>query len=274
MQTMLMPVLVTAFAGLATVAGAALVVDRYSRKSKLVAASLGFATGVMLSIALGELLPEGVEIGSEAWGPIAGTLLPVGLFIAGALLSWGLDVLSPHEHHGHGESTCSEGVVHEEPGHFIDPEFESHDIAQAGKGMVVALLLHNIIEGMATGMTAAGDLRLGIGMAIAIALHNVPIGATLALPVGYGGSKSKAILTALVVGLVQPLGALVEVLFFGSSGSPVVMGMLTSFVAGILVYISFDELWPAAQHSGGRSRSIAMLFLGICFMLVTERIFG
>lgn len=273
MQTILMPVLVTALAGLATVIGASLVFTRFSQKSKLVASSLAFATGVMLCIALGELLPEGVEIGTEAWGDVAETLVPVGLFVAGALLSWLLDIVFPHEHE-HDCEECSEGVVHEEPGHFIDTEFEKHDIGRAGTGMVLALMLHNIVEGMATGMTAAGNLRLGIGMALAIALHNIPIGATLALPIGYGGSKSKAILTALLVGLTQPLGALIGVLFFGASTSPVVMGMLTSFVAGILVFISFDELWPAAQHSGGRSRSILMLLLGICFMLVTERMFG
>ncbi len=272
MHIVLMPVLVTACAGLATVLGALLVFTRFSQKSKLVASSLAFATGVMLCIALGELLPEGVEIGVEAWGAVPGTLIPVGLFGMGALLSWVLDIVFPHEHE-HGSAECSEGVVHEEPGHFIDTEFERHDIDRAGKGMVLALMLHNIVEGMATGMTAAGDLRLGLGMALAIALHNIPIGATLALPVGYGGSKGVAIWTALLVGLTQPLGALIGVLFFGVSASPVVMGMLTSFVAGILVFISFDELWPAAQHGGGRSRSILMLLVGICFMLVTERLF-
>lgn len=275
MHALLMPILVTALAGLATVVGASFVFTRFSKKSKLVSASLAFATGVMLVIALGELLPEGIEVATEAWGSVGGVLVPVAIFVVGALLSWFLDIVFPHEHH-HDTSECNEGVIHEEPGHYIDTEFEKHDhdIARAGKGMVIALMLHNIVEGMATGMTTAGNLRLGIGMALAIALHNIPIGATLALPVSYGGSKKVALLTALAVGLTQPVGALLGGLIFGAAASPVVMGMLTCFVAGILVYISFDELWPAAQHSGGRSRSIFVLLLGICFMLVTEGLLG
>ncbi len=266
------PLLVTGLAGLATVIGALLVFTKLSKRSNFVEYSLAFATGVMLTIALGELLPESINDMIDSWGQVSGTLMAIAMFGAGALISWILDIAFPHEHE-HACVECNEGSLHEEPGHFIDTAFEQrHEIERAGMGMVFALMLHNVIEGMATGMTTVGNVRLGIGMGLAIALHNIPIGATLALPVAYGGSKRKAVLWALLVGLTQPLGALLGLLLFGTEASPFVMALLNSFVAGILVFITFDELWPAARSGGGRSRSIFMLLVGIAFMGLTENL--
>lgn len=248
-------VLVTLIAGLSTVIGALLV--SHVRKNTFEVVSLAFATGIMLMIAIGELLPEA----TEALG-IPATL---GLFVLGALLSLILDIVIPHHHHDDDDDDHEEN-----PGHYID-DCECAHGETISHGMIIALLLHNIIEGLATGVTVVSDARLGMSMALGIALHNIPIGATLAISVrSAGGKRSKAILSSILVGLSQPIGALVGVLFFQGSAMDSVLCACMAVVAGILVFISFDELWPAARLSGSRKLTIIALLVGMCFIPLTE----
>lgn len=248
-------VLVTLIAGLSTVIGAVLVSK--VRKNTFEVTSLAFATGIMLMIAIGELLPEATEV--------LGIPMTLALFVVGALLSLFLDIVIPHHHHDDDDDH------EEEPaGHFID-DCECAHGQTISKGMIIALLLHNVIEGLATGVTVVSDSRLGISMALGIALHNIPIGATLAISVrSAGGKRSKAIWDSALVGLSQPVGALVGVLFFQGSSMSGILSACMAIVAGILVFISFDELWPAARLSGSRKLTIIALLIGICFIPITE----
>lgn len=247
-------ILVTLVAGLSTMVGALLV--SHVRKNSFEVISLAFATGIMLMIAIGELIPEATEA--------LGIPLTLVLFVAGALLSLVLDVVIPHHHHEDDDDH------EEEPGHYID-DCECAHGETISRGMIIALLLHNILEGLATGVTVVSDSRLGISMAIGIAIHNIPIGATLAISVrSAGGKRTKAILDSALVGLSQPLGALVGVLFFQGSSMGGILSACMAIVAGILVFISFDELWPAARLSGSRKLTIIALLIGICFIPITE----
>lgn len=252
---MLTPILVTAIAGLATVIGAILI--NPNKTSKLEACSLAFAAGIMLTISLGDLLPQAME----AVG------IPLGLLflIIGATLSLILDVLFPH-HHDHDEGH----ELEKEPGHYINVCECSHQ-HEISRGMIVALLLHNIIEGLATGVTVVSNTRLGINMAIGIALHNIPIGATLAVSVmSAGHNKSNAVLKSAIVGLAQPVGAFIGAVIFRGAISSSALSACMAIVAGILVFISFDEMWPAARSCGSRNLTIGALLVGICFIPLTE----
>lgn len=250
------PIIVTSIAGLSTVIGAALI--KRVRNTTVSACSLAFATGIMLMVALGELIPEAFEVLGE-------TKVLV-LFAAGACLSLVLDLVLPH-HHEHDEKE-------EVPGHYLE-DCECVHGHELSHSIVIALVLHNVLEGFATGATVVSDFALGITMAIGIAIHNIPIGTTLAVSaISAGKSRGKALGMAALVGLSQPLGALVGLLCFGSSVSQVVLSVCMSIVAGILVFISFDELWPAAKKGGSRNITIIALIVGICFIPLTEKLVG
>lgn len=242
-------IIVTLIAGLSTVLGAFLACKVKNKNAS--SFSLAFATGIMLMIALGEMLSESFEG--------IGTIYTLIFMVLGALISLGLDLIFPHHHD-----------EEEEPGHYIN-ECECSHNHEISKGMVLALVLHNIIEGLATGMTTEGNLRLGISMALGIAIHNVPIGATLAVSVmSAGESIWQAIKKATFVGLAQPLGALFGVLFLQGKQASTVLCSSMAVVSGILVFISFDELWPAARKAGSRNMTIFALLLGICFIPLSE----
>lgn len=246
------PIIVTLLAGLSTVIGALFV--KRVRNTWISAFSLAFATGIMLMIALGELVPEAFEAIGEIKTLV---FLAVGVF-----LSLILDVVFPHHHH-HDE---------EAPGHYLEDCECVHDHDES-LGIIIALVLHNILEGFATGVTVATDIGLGITMAIGIAIHNIPIGTTLAVSIISSGKKrSNAIITSALVGLSQPLGALVGMTVFGVNVSSAVLAVCMAIVAGIMVFISFDELWPAARKSSSRNLTIVALVIGICFIPITEMI--
>ncbi len=242
-------ILVTMVAGLATTLGAVLA----SRvKGKIFQSfSLAFATGIMLMISLGEMLPDAFEAIGIPW-----TLV---FMVVGAFLSLALDLLFPHHHD-----------EEEEPGHYIN-ECECSHSETISHGMVVALVLHNILEGIATGVAVESDLRLGLSMALGIAIHNVPIGATLCVSLmSAGEGRGKAILNAVLVGLSQPLGAVLGLLVLTGNSAQSALNVCMALVSGILIFISFDELWPAARKTGSRNMTIVALLLGICFIPISE----
>lgn len=241
--------LVTLVAGLSTTLGAILA-SKVKGKS-FQSFSLAFAAGIMLMISLGEMLPTSFEG--------IGTPLSLVLMIAGAFLSLALDLLFPHHH-----------KEEEEPGHYIN-ECECSHSHTISHGMVIALILHNVIEGIATGVAVESDLRLGLSMALGIAIHNVPIGATLCVSLmSAGESRGKAILNAVLVGLSQPLGAILGLLVLTGNSAQSGLNACMALVSGILIFISFDELWPAARKNGSRNMTIIALLLGICFIPISE----
>ena len=256
----MIPVIITLIAGLATVIGALFAGEKHNDNAR--SFSLAFATGIMLMISLGELFGESSET--------IGIPLALLMIVCGALISLILDILLPH-HHDHDNH---EEHHLEEPGHYI-LECECSHKNSISRGMIVALLLHNLIEGLATGTTASSDIRLGISMALGIAIHNIPIGTTLAVSeISAGKKKSGAILTAALVGLSQPLGALMGLVLLKGLMNPSVMGVCNGLVSGILIFISFDELWPASRETGSRNMTIFALLAGICFIPLTECLFG
>ncbi len=241
--------LVTLIAGLSTVLGALLTFKIKNKTFQSV--SLAFATGIMLMIALGEMLPEAFEA--------IGTPFSLLFMTLGALISLILDLLFPHHHD-----------EDEEPGHYIN-ECECSHSHTLSRGMVMALVLHNIIEGAATGLALETNLSLGVELALGIAIHNVPIGATLGVSlISAGENKGKAILKVILVSLSQALGAVFGLLAISGAEAQEVLKASMALVSGILIFIAFDELWPAARRDGSRKMTIISLLVGICFIPITE----
>ena len=111
---------------------------------------------------------------------------------------------------------------------------------------------------------------LGISIALAIAIHNIPEGIAISIPVYYStGSRKKAFLTALFSGLSEPLGAIAAMAVLGRLITDTMFGIIFGAVAGIMVYISLDELLPTSREYGERNLSLLGLILGMAVMAIS-----
>ena len=134
----------------------------------------------------------------------------------------------------------------------------------------MAIAIHNFPEGLATFMSAVADPALGLTIAVAIAIHNIPEGISVAVPIYYAtGSRGKAIGYALLSGIAEPLGALVGALILLPFLNDAIMGFVFAAVAGIMVYISIDELLPTAEKYGEHHYSIYGLIAGMAIMAIS-----
>jgi len=143
-----------------------------------------------------------------------------------------------------------------------------------GMFSALAIAIHNFPEGLATFIGALEDPTLGISIAIAIAIHNIPEGIAVAVPIYHAsGSKKKAIGYTMLSGLAEPIGAIIGYVLLRSIFTETTFGLLFASVAGIMVYISLDELLPAAEKYGKHHLSISGLVLGMAIMALSLILF-
>ncbi len=140
-------------------------------------------------------------------------------------------------------------------------------LKRVGLVSALAIVVHNMPEGLATFVGALADPALGLTIAVAIAIHNIPEGIAVAVPLYAGtGDKRKSFLVALGSGLAEPIGAFVGFLLFRPFISDALMGIIFAAVSGIMVFISLDELLPSAEKQGEHHIVIAGLILGMAIM--------
>jgi len=141
----------------------------------------------------------------------------------------------------------------------------------------LAIGIHNFPEGLATFLAALENPHLGIAIAIAIALHNIPEGISVSVPIFYAtGSRKRAFIYSALSGLAEPVGAIIAYaairLCIGGDGTaipPEIMGILFGGVAGIMVYISLDELLPTSRAYGKGHDSLLGLVGGMLVMAIS-----
>ena len=134
----------------------------------------------------------------------------------------------------------------------------------------IALAIHNFPEGVATFVAALEDPKLGISIAFAIALHNIPEGIAVSMPIYHAtGNRKKAFMYSFLSGIVEPLGAFVGYLFLIPYMGDGTMGLLLSGVAGMMIFISIDQLLPAAEEYGEHKMSMYGVLLGMLIMAVS-----
>ena len=132
----------------------------------------------------------------------------------------------------------------------------------------------NFPEGIATFTAALAEPSLGVAIAIAIAIHNIPEGIAVSVPIFYAtGDRKKAFLYSFTSGISEPVGALVGYLVLAPIMSPAVFGILFAGVAGIMVFISLDELLPAAEQYGEHHLCIYGLISGMIVMALSLLLF-
>ena len=267
--------LLTLVAGLATGVGGAIImfVKRFS--PKVLSAALGFSAGVMIFISLVELFPESRHSLSLLFGERLGMLYTMLAFFGGMGVIALIDHLVPSYENPHEVNQLTievhnnaVGLENSLPDSTTTPENkESKKLLRLGLLSSIVIAVHNFPEGLATFVTAMEEPTLGLSIAFAIALHNIPEGIAVAIPIYYATKRrSKAVWNATLSGLAEPLGGIVGFVLLSRLLSDSFLGIILASVAGIMVYISLDELLPTAENYGAHHIAIIGVITGMAFM--------
>lgn len=256
----------TLFAGLSTGIGSAMAFFAKRTSTRFLAISLGFSAGVMIYVSFVEIFAKARTALTGEYGNIEGTWYTIMAFFGGILFIALIDkfipsVENPHEMHSIEEMTGAR-------------DKKGKKLMRMGMFTALAIGIHNFPEGLATFTAAIEDPGLGIAIAVAIAIHNIPEGIAVSVPVYYAtGDKKKAFRLSFLSGLSEPIGALVGYLLLMPFMGPLVFGLVFAAVAGIMVFISIDELLPAAREYGEHHLSIYGLVAGMAVMAVSLMMF-
>jgi ZIP family zinc transporter len=256
----------TLFAGLSTGIGSAIAFFAKKTNTAFLSVALGFSAGVMIYVSFVEIFVKAKTELTAELGDGAGYWATAAAFFGGILFIAIIDRLipsveNPHEMHKVEEMADAQAR-------------KDKKLMRMGLFTALAIAIHNFPEGLATFTAALTDPGLGIAIAVAIAIHNVPEGIAVSVPVYYAtGSRKKAFWLSFLSGLAEPVGALVGYLILMPFLSPVVFGVLFAGVAGIMVFISLDELLPAAEEYGEHHLSIYGLIAGMAVMAVSLLLF-
>jgi ZIP family zinc transporter len=256
----------TLFAGLSTGIGSAIAFFARRTNTKFLSVSLGFSAGVMIYVSFMEIMVKARDELTSELGVRGGYWLTVIAFFGGILLIGVIDKLIPTIENPHEIRRI------EEMGD--NPRMKNQKLMRMGLFTALAIAIHNFPEGLATFTAALTEPGLGIAIAVAIAIHNIPEGIAVSVPVYYAtGNKKKAFRLSFLSGLAEPVGALVGFLVLMPFITPVVFGILFAAVAGIMVFISLDELLPSAREYGEHHLSIYGLMGGMVVMAVSLLLF-
>ena len=256
----LIPFLLTLGAGLATGIGSALAFFARRTNKRLLSFSLGLSGGVMIYVSFVELFRQAEATLSAAWNGRMGTVLTVACFFGGILLIGIIDRLVPSFENPHEAHRAEE----------MDEQPRNPRLMRMGVMTALAIGIHNFPEGVATFTAAIDNMTLGVAIAVAIAIHNIPEGIAVSIPIFYAtGDRRRAFRLSLLSGLAEPVGALLAWLVLMPFMSPTLMGCVLAGVAGIMVFISIDELLPAAREYGEAHISIYGVVAGMALMAVS-----
>jgi ZIP family zinc transporter len=257
----------TLFAGLSTGIGSALAFFAKRTNTRFLSVSLGFSAGVMIYVSLVEIFMKAKTELVGVYGLREGYWFTVLAFFSGIALIAFIDKLIPSQENPHE----IKGIEEIDPA--VDPG-KSQKLMRMGLFTALAIGIHNFPDGLATFTAAITSPELGIAIAVAIAIHNIPEGIAVSVPVYYAtGSKRKAFWLSFTSGLAEPVGALVGFLILMPFLSPALFGVLFAAVAGIMVFISLDELLPTAEKYGEHHLSIYGLIAGMAVMAVSLLLF-
>jgi len=256
----LIAILMTLLAGLSTGIGSVLAFVTKRTSPKFLSGSLGFSAGVMIYVSFMEIIPKARESMIEGSSHVAGHWLTVGAFFAGIIFIGLIDKVVPEYENPH-EVKDIEAIEHP------DMLENKDELMRMGIFSALAIAIHNFPEGFATFTSTLQDPSLGIPIAIAIGIHNIPEGIAVSVPIFFAtGSRKKAFFYSFLSGISEPLGALIGFLLLRPFMGPKVFGLMFAAVAGIMVFISFDELLPTAEEYGEHHIAITGLISGMVVM--------
>lgn len=255
--------ILTLAAGLATGLGSALAAFARRTNTRFLSISLGFSAGVMVYVSFVEILAAGRVALAHDWGRRAGAWSAAIAFFGGIAVIGIIDKLVPEYENPH------EAVRVEDMGRSRSPAGQA-GLMRMGLMSALAISIHNFPEGLATFAAGLNNPSIGVTIAIAVALHNIPEGIAIAVPVYYAtGSRRKAFTWSFLSGLAEPLGAIAGYVLLLKYFSDALLGILFSAVAGIMVFISIDELLPTARAYGEHHLAVYGMIGGMAVMAVS-----
>ncbi|MFX0118513.1 MAG: zinc transporter ZupT [Promethearchaeota archaeon] len=268
-ETVLIALILTGFAGFATTIGAAFAFITDKPTIRLLALGLGFSGGVMLAVSFVELLPSAIEEFSNEgllerdaffWGNL--------WFFLGIFTIFLIDILIPHLYKEEDDSRSDDLFEGDQS------KISTSNIRKLGILSALGIAVHNFPEGLVTFTSTLQSVELGVLLAIAVGLHNIPEGLSISIPIVTAtGDKWQAFKLGLLSGLAEPAGALVAAIILFPFLSPGVIGAALAFVAGIMVFISFDELLPAAKNADESHFISFGIIAGMIIMVLTLWLF-
>ncbi len=243
--------LVSTIAGLSTILGAFVIFFRFKEKNinKFITASLAFSLAIMIGISITDLIPESTYILLLDYGIGKGIFSSILSFIIGMILVKYLHKL-------------------------MNKTEAKNDLYKLGILNMLALILHNFPEGIATFMSSYKDMELGIKLAIAIAFHNIPEGISIAVPIYYAtNSKKNAILKTFLSGIAEPIGAIIAYIFLSKYITDTLISIILLLVGGIMITLAIEVIFPKAKkynlnkylYLGLIIGTILILFNYFCF---------
>jgi ZIP family zinc transporter len=262
--------LLTTLAGCSTAIGGIIAWLIGKPKDWQLALILGFSAGVMIYVSFLELLPLAIDK--------AGLLIATLAFFIGIIFIAILDIVIPHEYKEEHKVLSHESDVEKhQVRHHIDQRFQSGKKSRqsmmfhAGILTALGIAIHNVPEGFAVFSSAvAGNITVGLLVAIAVALHNIPEGMIVFIPIHEAtGNARRAFLTSLFSGLAEPLGALIGFAILAPFLNATILAGSLAFAAGIMIYISLDELLPASREYGSAHLTMVGIGLGMLIMAVS-----
>lgn len=272
-NSVLVAFLLTLFAGLSTGIGSAFAFFTKRTNTKFLSLALGFSAGVMIYVSMVEIMVKAKDSLVAVYGNIMGNWLTVGGFFFGIFFIALIDKLVPSAENPHEIHTVEEIGTEEEMAAAAESK-KSAKLMRMGMFTALAIAIHNFPEGLATFMAAMSDPSLGIAIAVAIAIHNIPEGIAVSVPIYYAtNNRKKAFLLSFASGLAEPVGALLGYVLLMQVMSEGVFGFVFASVAGIMVFISLDELLPAAREFGEHHLSIYGVVVGMAVMAISLLLF-
>ncbi|HPT31271.1 MAG TPA: zinc transporter ZupT [Prolixibacteraceae bacterium] len=260
-------IVLTMIAGLSTGIGSAIALLSRKTNTRLLSVALGFSAGVMIYISFVEIFPDARDTFIDIYGKFNGTLFTLFAFFGGMLLIALIDKFIPSAENPH-EMRSVESMDNE------TKAVNFRKLYRMGVLTALAVGIHNFPEGVATFMSALKDPTLGIAITVAIAIHNIPEGIAVSVPIYYAtGSRKKAFWLSFSSGLAEPIGAILAYLllmpFLHYPYLDIIFAGSMAAVAGIMVFISLDELLPSAEEYGEHHLAIYGLTGGMVVMALS-----
>jgi len=256
----------TIFAGLSTGIGSLMAFLSKNFNPKFLAGSLGFSAGVMIYVSLIEIFPKAKDSLTLLYGYKQGYWFTVLSFFGGIAIIALIDWIVPSYENPHELKNLED--------YDSKDALQNNKLMRMGMFSAIAIAIHNFPEGLATFMAALQNPALGVSIAIAIAIHNIPEGIAVSVPIYFATkSRKKAFIHSFLSGLAEPVGAIIGYFLLMRIFNEAFFGIIFAGVAGIMVYISLDELLPTAEEFGEHHIAIYGLIAGMIVMALSLLMF-
>lgn len=241
--------LISSFAGISTLLGGLVVNLKFKDKNSFIAFALSFSLSVMISLSIFELLPDSFITLSSRFGLLVGIIFTTVMFLVGKFLVTKINKK-------------------------LALLQNKDNLYRVGLLSMIALMLHNFPEGIATFMASYNDLSAGISLGIAIMLHNIPEGISISVPIYYAtGSKKRGVIYSLISGLAEPLGAILAFIVLKNYINDITIALVLVIVAGIMITISINEMLPEVNSYNKKNISILGMIIGVILVIVNLLLF-